>query len=818
MRLLFANFDGMLGLYGNVDFVSKQPVIFYGENLSGKTNIINAFRYCIDPPLGRRKTRYSEDKKLGKDEILISPLNRGSAAFYFSQGNTLLKLRYDFRRKGKHISSKQFLYIKEEKLPESGIEKFLEQIDWGRPVTTSVKEIRSELEKRRIYPEILDILIAPSNVANFSRAMNKEVVSIPELIQKRIENIRSTAEKYGRHLSNLHDLGIRERELLNRRKQSLKEEIVNLEVEEEKEIEEYFRRGSEGINNFKEKIEAEMKKIPEKTEKVALNIERLATQINTKTKAVSHLSELVEAEEEFRKALQEKEKLEEAKEKLNEWNMKLSTLPDAEQVEILKDFDLPEYKDFNFSVLKHADEVEKILEGLSSVRTTIAGVCRVADKYHTSPSDLSNTRKEYSGLLKTIEKPIKKPDGIQAILFFAKEEAKVGIALDELVKELKYIRISPIPRAFKPKKVSKELMKLHEKHVATLKDAIKELKDSLKDLKNARRKYSEIKTEQLAYLQREIESLKRKIDYRKDKITDLNSKWMGAYSLLCEPFQITKKAIDLTDIEQFEDSVETVKDALTTARKKLKQDLTEQLKDYEKIVIPEKIDKDSIKRILDLLEEKADKLKERGEKLQKARGWVDENFGEIQGIEEKLQTIGMSEIACLLGVQIFDIVRRKSNLKEIVERLAQNIEANVKLTYQRILSDENLMFEHIGEGLFRCTLKEDPITHPSGAQRAVISLGIMMSIAKAFGLPILLDEAADRFDYLRLPQFLDYIIDLVQDPRNPQVCLAMYKTLNVERNPEMEERMTKTGLYILKKVTETKKNIKPLNVSSLFSS
>jgi len=200
-------------------------------------------------------------------------------------------------------------------------------------------------------------------------------------------------------------------------------------------------------------------------------------------------------------------------------------------------------------------------------------------------------------------------------------------------------------------------MKLHEKHVATLKDAIKELKKSLKDLKSARRKYSEIKTEQLAYLQREIESLKRKIDYRKDKITDLNSEWVGTYSLLCEPFKITKKAIDLTDIEQFEDSVETVKDALITARKKLKQDLTEQLKDYEEIVIPEKIDKDSIKRMLDLLEEKANKLKERGEKLQKARGWVDENFGEIEGIEEKLQTIGMSEIACLLGVQIFDIVR-----------------------------------------------------------------------------------------------------------------------------------------------------------------
>jgi len=76
MRLLMTSFKDILGLNGTVNFLKGQPVIFYGENLAGKTNIVNALRYCLIPKDPRqRKRTYSEEQRLAKDEMVLSPFN-----------------------------------------------------------------------------------------------------------------------------------------------------------------------------------------------------------------------------------------------------------------------------------------------------------------------------------------------------------------------------------------------------------------------------------------------------------------------------------------------------------------------------------------------------------------------------------------------------------------------------------------------------------------------------------------------------------------------------------------------------------------------
>ena len=39
-------------------------------------------------------------------------------------------------------------------------------------------------------------------------------------------------------------------------------------------------------------------------------------------------------------------------------------------------------------------------------------------------------------------------------------------------------------------------------------------------------------------------------------------------------------------------------------------------------------------------------------------------------------------------------------------------------------------------------------------------------------MPLILDEATDRFDFVTLPNTFQFINSLLNDPRNPQVCFV----------------------------------------------
>ncbi|KPV64283.1 MAG: hypothetical protein AOA66_0243 [Candidatus Bathyarchaeota archaeon BA2] len=47
MKLFLADFDGVFGLKGKINFTPKAPVILYAPNISGKTNVITAIRMCF---------------------------------------------------------------------------------------------------------------------------------------------------------------------------------------------------------------------------------------------------------------------------------------------------------------------------------------------------------------------------------------------------------------------------------------------------------------------------------------------------------------------------------------------------------------------------------------------------------------------------------------------------------------------------------------------------------------------------------------------------------------------------------------------------
>jgi hypothetical protein len=218
MKLVLVKFNNVLGLNGSINFVENKPLFLYGENIAGKSNVINMLRYCLIPKM-REKRGYSEEKRLEKDEILQEN-SFGSVEIYFEQNAKLYKLYYFFSRGKRNVSQVQRLFESEfVPLPIDDPDRInaLEKLNWKDLGITSSKALKEKLLELQVYPEILDILISPSNVRNFSEAINGSVVRIPEIIAKRISNIHSNVEKYLNNLQKLYEKIVVEKDELEKR-------------------------------------------------------------------------------------------------------------------------------------------------------------------------------------------------------------------------------------------------------------------------------------------------------------------------------------------------------------------------------------------------------------------------------------------------------------------------------------------------------------------------------------------------------------------------------------------------------------------------
>ena len=220
MKLLLADFDGVFGLSGRISFVPRAPVILYAPNISGKTNVITAIRMCF---LGHRIFR-----EITKEEVILKPLKEGSVACYFSQWDRIFRLSYVFKRfgekvrRGCRLSSTSFTKLEG---TDEDIHRCLEAQNWKNEATTP-KEIKKKLEEMEVFPEIMDVLLASSNIDGYLRTVEGEVCRIPEALSKQLTDIKNEAGLNVRRIGKIKDqlliLEETQKKYIVNQKQSLK--------------------------------------------------------------------------------------------------------------------------------------------------------------------------------------------------------------------------------------------------------------------------------------------------------------------------------------------------------------------------------------------------------------------------------------------------------------------------------------------------------------------------------------------------------------------------------------------------------------------
>ena len=110
---------------------------------------------------------------------------------------------------------------------------------------------------------------------------------------------------------------------------------------------------------------------------------------------------------------------------------------------------------------------------------------------------------------------------------------------------------------------------------------------------------------------------------------------------------------------------------------------------------------------------------------------------------------------------------------------------------------------------FAPKLDNQPISFrgPSGSQSAAVSFGVLYTLADQYKLPLIMDEAADRFDPTRLANFLELVKTITvgaTEEDAKQVCLAIYETKNV--SPEI---LSALNTYECIRISNTEKKIQP---------
>jgi len=821
VRLILTNFNNVLGLRGYISFVENKPLLIYGENIAGKSNIINVLRYCLIPKM-KEKKGYTEEKRLNKNEILLEKNSTGNIEIYFEQRGKFYKLYYSFSRKGKNVGQIQRLYESDKTdLPERDEEKIhsLKNLPWKDLGISSSKSLKEKLIELGIYPEVLDILISASNIRNFSEAINGSVVRVPEIVAAKISNLHDNSENYIENLKKLHGAMVLVKGECEGRIKELRAEFENASKNlPEIKVEQIFITGAttKNLEQIQQFTSKELESMPETTSKMKETLALLSSEkYDLWTSALNKVLLTLPKKEEIKSLLGKESKLQEIQNTLTEWKAVFDRLPPDTNPEGFLTFSLPKYDKFDFSIFTNPDRIKSIFTYSEKAIELMQTANAICEKYKVPLKfqQINEMVKSYEELLKVLRKP-SEPIGDPALISRRNGKTLVSIPINVAIEKVEYLRgIEPAPLVHRPEKwdetsFKEEVSRIQNEvssYVAELRKArgyITEAKKLLKKIKQLRDTLSS-----------EIVLLKDRMQKNEKELGKLVDAWKTAYNHMCEVFNIIYEEIDLSCPDSVDVSYKLVLDKYAKAQEIFELDLIQQLKNYPEIIEKYKGQKpiDLVKKVTEELKEKIEEMSTLQKEYRKINEWILSNISQVETLENRIKTIEIMSTALAISQEIISRIYQKTDINKIIEDLADKIEVNVKDVYSKLFpEDESFRFEHIKEGQFLSTINGEPITHPSGSQKVAISIGIMLSLSETFGLPMLLDEAFDRIDVNRLRFFTEYITGIAKSPQAPQICLAGFTTFNIEKNPEVLKFANTWKIYLVKRAKVLEKNIQSM--------
>jgi hypothetical protein len=799
MRLAIIEVRDVLGLRGTLSLL-ENPTLLYGRNLAGKTNIINLIRYCF--VLGKAGKKYTEQKRLDKNELLLDGVKDGSATFYFQHGTKLYRLEYLLRRSSRSVTQKIILSkpLSTVQLGDRA-EDAVKDAKWEK-IAEGAKELKAKFTELEIYADVIDLLISPSNVRNFTDAINNELVTIPDIIARQVAQVNNGAAKLVSNLDKLQSVLVQEKEGYVANFEKLAMGFQGQSTKSPESIAGIFVPGSAytRLDNELKVVDEELSALPSQETQLVLFKQRWATEFRDKFRKIADAKKIMKQKDEVVKQIEQGKALGSALKSVEAWNATLRALPSKDNVQTLADFDVPIPSESDFHYLLNPERVRRVFDLLREAKSDLRTAAKIARKYGVTLAlgEVRSLTSAYRKLSKALKFPEERPTGDQSIIRYSEDEREstVYVPIDALVTNPNYLRgIRSTPSVYRTKNLSsKELGKLASEVELKVSD-LEECRDKLglagERLDEARKLVPHLRNE-VTHVDGEKKQVDRLVQTRL-------SDWETAGAMLAEAFGIRSRKVSLEAVDGIGEFTSWLGAVLKQIERRFVRDLKQAAKSAG-IKVGPSFKTEDIGNLDELVTKQSQEIAERRERLQKTKDWLNTNLNEVRDVENQLLTIAYVEKATTTLDVILRHVQEYSNLDMMSEQIAQNIEENVKSCVEMILPEETVRFRHVGRGKFLIeTPSGEPVTHPAGSHKAVISLGIMLTLSRVFDLPLILDEARVRFDHVTLRNTFQYVDILCRDAKPPQICFVSYRTLDIEKDPEILNLVRGWNTYVIEK-------------------
>jgi hypothetical protein len=803
VKLILANFEGVFGLRGKINFTPNAPVILYAPNISGKTNVITAIRMCF---LGHKIFR-----ELKKEEAILKPLKEGSVTCYFSQWDRIFRLSYTFKRFGESVRrSCKLSSIPFKNLEGSTeeIHRFLETQSWKEEATTP-KDIKKRLEEIEIYPEVMDILLASSNIDGYLRAVEGEVCEIPEALSKQLTDVKNEAELNVKRMEKLKGeieiLEETQKTYMNQQKQHLKK--IGVKPVKIKSL--FAGKVAEKLDAYGNQINQRLARgIPEDRQKAIVANHSLKPQ-RDKLATIEKTKDSIKKLKKFESLIKKITRFRKAKEEWSYISELLKTVP--QEAWNLDTYTVPHVKKSLLAVFKDSKDIERLLKQIRQNCTKIKKARKKISKHEIdSLGHLKRTVEELNTVLSRLKNPQELPEETVPALICVLPKQRlptVSIPIDKY--EPKLAKVSSVTTIHIP-----EDMMSSEKRKFDLR--IKEVERNLTELKKslALFEHVEVELETINGLAKTLSKKKEKeltenIEAFENKLWEIQREWNGIATVLYNSFKLGKMSLKFSE-ETYEKDLAELQKNLIQCQKKFEQDVKEILSSFPRLrsKLLKKMKIKIFDAIAQELTKRVAKLEKEREVLTELQKWLQKEAETVKKADYNLKCSRVLLKKIIPFAQVFySLVSKLINLEEIVEGLGDHMELHVETAYHSIFNEPTFKFTHIGKGLFVPTLEDQPISFhgPSGSQSAAVSFGVLYTLADQYKLPLIMDEAADRFDPTRLTNFLELVrtttIGATEEDVK-QVCLAIYETKNV--SPEL---LSMFNTYECVRISNTEKKI-----------
>ena len=804
MKLILAEFNGVFGLKGRISFLSSLPLILHAPNIAGKTNVITGIRLCF---LGHRIFR-----EILREEVLLNPLSEGHVTCYFSQWNRTYKLTYIFKRSGGKVRRSCKLASTSEISVDPGLTadqlaQLFEAQEWKDEAKTP-NDIKTCLEQIQIYPEVTDILLAPSNVEGYIRAMEGEVCKIPEALSKQLTSAKEEAdlnlkrlEKIKGHLQNLSEST---ETYLNNQKRQLLE--VGLQKGRVKQL--FAGEVTKKLDAFAEDVGKRLARgIPEDIERAKQASSHL-TPLRKGLEAIQSVETALDKKAGFDELIQKKSKYCVANSQWKDLSSKLRGLPKSEWN--LDDYDIPSLRKLDLTVFKNSSDIREFFRKLRKYKLNIVKVKKTALRHavHSIPA-MRKTTEELSRTLQSFKKPQELPTNFipASIIPQAKRALPiVSIPMDKY--DAKLAKVSGTTRVHVPEKVSSLLRRKLTQRITQLEREVVELRNKVMLAEKTARQYKEIHENLTGLIKRKQGELEQTIEELESQSSETQGEWRRNSTILYDHFGIGKMTFEFKE-RSYEKDLKELQSKVTYCMEKLEREVGQVLARFRKLrsMLTKRLELANFDAVIQKLSERTTRLEAERRKFEAVQKWLQSEAERMKDSDRKLRysKILMRRVVPF-AEGFYGLAFKLINLEEMVESLATVVERNVETAYQSVFADPTFKFTHVGKGIFAPGLDDQRITNPSGSQSATVSFGVLYTLADQFKLPLVMDEAADRFDPTRLANFLE-LTRRVGD--QVQVCLAMYETRNVEL-----EQLRTFNAYECIRVSNTEKLIRPLTIKT----